>query len=248
MRKTMIFIIFLVTIFSINILFYFISEDYRFFLKKLKWDNIIEESIIIDNNKESDDSENLWELSTNELNRNWYIGLDKDNEKIFDLSDNSWKIKLKNKISLWKNYTDIIDLFSIYRIKKLEINSNLFDLTDEYPDNYFEYYSKDLTLYLFPTKTYSDIKDIFNILSTDWPFELNEVNNFWDKSFYINLDKDIEDRFIRIIISNKWIIFWLKIKKEEYSLIRDKLNKLKPVIKNNIKTETEIKLEIKPEQ
>jgi len=51
-------------------------------------------------------------------------------------------------------------------------------LTDEYPDNYFEYYSKDLTLYLFPTKNYNDIKGIFNVLSYDLPFSINEINNF----------------------------------------------------------------------
>jgi hypothetical protein len=60
----------------------------------------------------------------------------------------------------------------------LEINSNLFDLTDEYPDNYFEYYSKDLTLYIFPTKTYTDLYDIFSVLSNELPFSLKEVNNF----------------------------------------------------------------------
>jgi hypothetical protein len=53
------------------------------------------------------------------------------------------------------------------------------------------------------------------------------VNNFWDNSFYINLDKDIQDRFVRVVISNNGIVFWLKIKKTEYSLVKEKLNSLK---------------------
>ena len=134
---------------------------------------------------------------------------------------------LKQEVTLWKGYRDIINLFSIYKLAKLEMNSNLFDLTDEYPDNYFEYYSKDLTLYLFPTKDYNDLVDIFQILDDELPFSINEVNNFWDSSFYINLDEDIQDRFVRIVISNKWIVFWLKIKKTEYSLVKEKLNSLK---------------------
>jgi hypothetical protein len=54
----------------------------------------------------------------------------------------------------------------------------LFDLTDEYPDNYFEYYSRDLTVYLFPTKNYKDLYNIFDVLSKELPFSLKEVNNF----------------------------------------------------------------------
>ncbi|MDP2396498.1 MAG: hypothetical protein Q8S84_07630 [bacterium] len=71
-----------------------------------------------------------------------------------------------------------MELFSSYSINKLHVNSYLFDITDEYPDNYYEYYSKDLTLYLFPTKTYKEVFDIFSVLSTELPFKINEVNNF----------------------------------------------------------------------
>jgi len=80
------------------------------------------------------------------------------------------------------------------------MNSNLFDLTDEYPDNYFEYYSKDLVLYFFPTKTYNELVDIFSVLDDELPFTLNKLNNFWDSSFYINLDENIKDRFVRLVI------------------------------------------------
>ena len=218
MRKIIIFIIFLISIFIVNLIFYFISDDYKFFLKKIKNPN----DIVYVKNKVFDDT-----LDNKILDNAEVVSTNKDNEKIFELKEDTWIATLKNEIVLWKNYKDILRLFSIYRLKKLEVNSNLFDITDEYPDNYFEYYSKDLTLYFFPTKNYNDLLDIFDVLSKEWPFSINEINNFWNNSFYINLDKNIEDRFVRIIISNNGIVFWMKIKKTEYSLIKEKLNSLK---------------------
>jgi len=130
-------------------------------------------------------------------------------------------------VILWKNYIDILDLFTNYDLQELELNTNLFDITSEYPDNYLEYYSKDLTLYFFPTKNYKDVYDIFSVLEYELPFKINELNNYWDNSFFINLNQDINDSFIRIVISNKWVVFWLKIKKNEYNQIKEKLNTLR---------------------
>jgi hypothetical protein len=59
------------------------------------------------------------------------------------------------------------------------------------------------------------------------PFTINRVNNFWNESFYINLNEDIKDNYIRSVINYKWIVFWLKIKKSEYNTIKNNLEKLK---------------------
>ena len=99
----------------------------------------------------------------------------------------------------------------------------MFELTWEYPDYYYEYYSKDLTLYLFPTRTYREVFDIFDYLSGNLPFTLNEINNFWDNSFYINLREDVEDNFVRLVISDDAVTFWLKIKKDEYNRVKNLL-------------------------
>jgi len=226
MRKIIIFIIFLISIFIINLIFYFISDDYKFFIKKLKNND----TVIYLDDKNYDDKKVIDEKNVNEkiLKNAEVIDTDKTNTKIFKIWQNhNWSISLKEDVVLWKNYKLILDLFSIYNLKKLDINSNLFDLTDEYPDNYFEYYSKDLTLYLFPTKNYTELYDIFSVLTNELPITINEVNNFWDNSFYINLDNDIQDRFIRVVISYRGVVFWLKIKKNEYNLVKEKLNWLK---------------------
>ena len=217
MRNTILFIIFLIITFVINIIFYFVSSDYRYFLKDLKnWNNSTQEIIEEDNTTDLESDNSIEVIKTSDKN-----------EEVFD--DNKEKIvELKKEVSLWKNYKDIISLFSnLYDLKELELNTNLFDITDEYPDNFIEYYSKDMTLYLFPTKSYSQIKDIFTVLEGELPFKINETNNFWDNSFYINMNEDIDDNFIRMIVSNKWISFWLKIKKTEYNLVKEKLNTLR---------------------
>jgi len=230
MRKIIIFIIFLISIFIVNLIFYFISDDYRFFIKKIKNpDSVvyIEEKNYDDNiEKENNYKENK-KIDKKILNNAEIIATSKDNNKIFKLKENDWVVKLKDEVVLGKTYRDILSIFSIYKLKKLEVNLNLFDITDEYPDNYFEYYSKDLSVYIFPTKNYNQIYDIFEVLSKESPFSINQVNNFWDSSFYINLDKDIQDRFVRVIISYKWVAFWLKIKKTEYGLVKEKLKSLK---------------------
>lgn len=221
MRNTILFIIFLIFSFLINVIFYYVSDDYRDFLKNLKNDELIikeKPSFINDDFSKKEEKkidENIEIIKPNN-----------ENSIIFNKLDDN-KVEIKSNVSLWKNYLDILDLFLNYDLQELELNTNLFDITSEYPDNYLEYYSKDLTLYFFPTKNYKDVYDIFSVLEYELPFKINELNNYGDNSFFINLNQDINDSFIRIVISNKWVVFWLKIKKNEYNKIKEKLNTLR---------------------
>lgn len=246
MRNTILFIIFLIFSFLINVIFYYISADYRFFLKNLKNNELtIEEQSDFLN----DDFSYTGKKNQKIENENSEVEdtLLKDNTKIEDIklgdnieivktsNENSLifsevednKVKIKNNVSLWKNYKEILDIFYDYNLQALELNTNLFDITDEYPDNYLEYYSKELTLYFFPTKNYKEVYDIFSVLEFELPFKMNAANNFWEESFFVNLNQDISDNFVRVVISHKWVVFWLKIKKNEYNLIKEKLNTLR---------------------
>lgn len=223
MRNAILFIIFLIFSFFINVVFYYISDDYRLFLKNIKNDSNI---------SKIDDS--FLPIKSQEIEKIDIIDNDieivkpsDENDVIFNNTDN--KVQIKSGISLWKNYIEILDIFSGYDFQELELNTNLFDITDEYPDNYLEYYSRDLTLYFFPTKWYKDLYNIFSVLEFELPFKINETNSFWDNSFFINLNQDINDNFIRIVISHKWVVFWLKIKKNEYNSIKEKLY----ILRNN---------------
>jgi len=221
------FLFFLLIIFLLNILLYFVSTDYKKFLKSIKYsDDIITISGSSDENIENNidiedniNDETIADSQIIKISENDLI----EDEKTPDNINND--ITIKKEVVLWKNYKDIIARFtSKYTLKKIEVNSGLFELTNEYPDYYYEYYSENLTLYLFPTRTYIEIYDIFDYLSQDLPFELNEINNFWDNSFYINLKEDIKDNYVRMVISNDWITFWLKIKKLEYENVKNILN------------------------
>jgi len=199
-------------------LFYFVSADYRFFVSHLKHSN----------NEEMVDSL-IEEYSAPPLDvgiikmKDTELWLSADNEEeLWEVSEEKKKISIKKQVVLWKNYKDILNRFtSEYVLKKIEVNSSLFELTWEYPDYYYEYYSKDVTLYLFPTRTYKEVFDIFDYLSNNLPFSLNEINNFWDHSFYINLREDVADNFVRLVISEGGITFWLKIKKDEYNRVKN---------------------------
>lgn len=235
MRNAILFIIFLIFSFFINVIFYYISDDYRLFLKNIKNDsNIskIDDSFLSIKNNFSDtqDSTSITNDSIiiDEIEIDDSIELVKinnENDNIFDKNTN--KVEIKNSVNLWKNYLDILNNFSNYNFQELELNTNLFDITDEYPDNYLEYYSRDLTLYFFPTKSYKEVYDLFSVLEFELPFKINQTNSFWDNSFFINLNQDIVDNYIRVVVNHKWVAFWLKIKKNEYNSIKEKLNNLR---------------------
>lgn len=211
MRRIIVFLIFLVLLFLVNVIFYFISEDYQFFLKKIKND---EEIIYIDNWILHDTiPEEFSEDNIAVIEYNSQLNIKTENNEIDFISEKSEEI-------LWKNYQKILDIFTEYWLETIELTNNLFDLTEEYPENYYEYYSKDLTLYFFNTKTYSEVYDIFDVLAYDLPFTLNKVDNFWNASFYINLNEDIKDNYIRMVVNYKWVVFGLKIKNSEYNVIK----------------------------
>lgn len=235
MRNLILFLIFLILSFSVNILFYYVSDDYRNFLKQIKNDDNIETSINYQENSENQYNYSTWTIDSvdSEIDEKIDEKIDEEDLNNLDLENelNEDKLDIEDiptsEIVLWQNYNEILDLFKSYDLTRMEVNANLFDLTNEYPDEYLEYYSKDLTLYFFTTKRYTDLKDIFNVLSEELPFDINEINNFWDNSFFINLEDDIDDNIVRIVIWNNWVVFWLKIRKNDYNLVKEKLNTLR---------------------
>ena len=132
----------------------------------------------------------------------------------------------KNKnVTLWIWGQEIYNLFSEYNLTELQQHSALMDVTSEYPDTYFEYYTLDLTLYIFPTKGYSEIIEIFKLVQSDDIYTINELDNFWEESFYINLSW-IDDGYVRLIISSNGVVFWLKIAQNQYNNVKKILEEL----------------------
>ena len=232
--------------FILNIFFYLLSDNYRYFLQSLKYDDVRDYKIndefkieILDLKKDEvkpvkDNlfswlSDNFWE-ETKKIepeitikNSNDEIAVEKK-EDYEELEEKSEFINTREEIKLTNIENNILQSFKSYDLKQVDLHPRLFDLTWEYPDKYFEYYTKDINLYFFWNKSYSDLVDIFTVLTYELPFSVNEVNNFWNKSFYINLDDLFEDEYIRIVLEKSNKTFWLKIKKQLYEQIKNDLS------------------------
>jgi len=72
--------------------------------------------------------------------------------------------KEDQKLSMSEYEKEILFLFKDYNFTKLYSHSALFDLTSEYPDKYFEYYSPEATLIMFSTKTYAQVKELLQVI------------------------------------------------------------------------------------
>lgn len=240
-------IIFLILVwFILNIFFFMFSDNYRYFLQSLKYDwsevykiddrfnikiNNLSEDFIKEENIENDNlfswlSNNFWEDKkvVKKIENNEKIIKKENNEVIENIDNNKVEfVNSRENLKLTQVENDILDELKKYNLKKVDLNTRLFDLTWEYPDEYFEYYSDEINLYFFWNKLYSDLKDIFEVLTYELPFSVNEVNNFWSNSFYINLNAWFEDEYIRIVLKKSNRIIWFKIKKVLYEKIKNEL-------------------------
>lgn len=220
MRRIIHVLLFVVLLFLLNLMFYFISDDYKEFIKQAKTGEKTTEQY----STFPDDIEVSELLETN-VTQPENINDSTDDFSFQPIAEETYVAEESKKV-LGKNYQVILDGFSQFNFESIELTTNLFDITNEYPDDYYEFYSKDLTLYFFDTKTYSEVKDIFQVLSYDVSFTINEVNNFVDASFFINLNEDIQDNFVRIVANYKWVVVGLKVKREQYPQIKKILESL----------------------
>lgn len=197
MRRIIHVLLFVVLLFLLNLMFYFISDDYKEFIKQAKTGEKT-----TDQYSTFPDDIQVSELLETNVTQPENINDSTDDFSFQPIAEETYVAEESKKV-LGKNYQVILDGFSQFNFESIELTTNLFDITNEYPDDYYEFYSKDLTLYFFDTKTYSEVKDIFQVLSYDVSFTINEVNNFVDASFFINLDEDIQDNFVRIVANYK---------------------------------------------
>jgi len=217
---------------TINIGVYFISEDYRFFLKKIKYqDEIVYEEREIPSEASLNNSlgyeDNINPVVEEEWSWEWDI---EDDQEYTFLDILSWSAVLSNQEEILPDLTwseeQFVENFSSFDVELLDYNSSLFDITTEFPDLYYEYYSEDLTVYVFPSKTYEETRKILEVLSFELPYTLNEVDNFWQSSLYVNIDNAYRDDLVRIVLKHKNKAFWLKIQKDNYNTVKEILENL----------------------
>ncbi len=235
--------------FILNIFLFIFSDNYRYFLQSLRhsdtiqWNTDDRYKISIENDYSRQNiNDDIWDdifswlAGGNILKRNEEEKKDRDEKVILNKKEEEevktpWiqeekKVEFSNQreeIKLSNIEIEVLNRFKKYDLKEIELQPRLFGLTWEYPHKYFEYYNRDINLYFFWNKIYSDIKDIFEVLTYELPFSTNEVNNFWDKSFYINLNPWFEDWYVRVVLEKSNRIFWFKIKRNLYEDIKNDL-------------------------
>lgn len=231
-RKILYILSLFLVLFVWNIGLYQYNEDYRFLLKKFKYK---EDAQVIEDAQINDDY-TLWEIDVGNTVTTWATSqtptqLDdvaKEDYKSFTGADLIKKNpQNEEQLELSTEGKKILELIWEGKVEKVENHASLFDMTTEYPDNYLEYSSEDLTIYFFPTKTYEQVIDIFYAISQGLPFSLNKNDTFGEKSFYINISKDFEDEYVRLVVLYKKEVFWLKIKKDYYNDVKKSLKLLK---------------------
>ena len=208
--------------FLLNIWLYYTSEGYRQFLQNIKQEENLEDI----NDEYKIEEKEIEESLEEELNKKIINNKEKINEELKSKSSLIEKIEfVQKKVNIEIEESDyfksFLKNFSNYNLTSLDNDSPLMDVTNEYPDKYFEYYSTELTIYSFPTKNYDEVREVFEIESNWDNFTINEVDNFWEESFYINLWKDYKDNFIRIILLKENNVIWIKVSKNEYNSIKN---------------------------
>lgn len=222
MKKIVYSILILITAFLLNIWLYFYSENYSFFLKKMKyWDSMInKESLNITDdyslpNKEACNCDNIKPVSCEKTNT-WKIISE-------NVINNVWTLSSSWEINEFFTYFDKNTL----KIKWYDQYYQIFGITDEYPTEYITYNNENFEAYLFLSWKFDDIYNMFELLMTDKTivnkFTLNKTNTFGKKSFFINTLKD--DWKVKLVAYNWKILFWLNIKKSYYNNIKTILEK-----------------------
>lgn len=213
----------LLFILVINIVFFNLSESYNSFVRNLKYGVKTEETQIVINDDYgyySPSPENVtYILNTEEEGTGSVVDTSEENTNFSDMKI----IPKVEETTIYMQDDDIkvLNTFASYNLKRLFEHGSLFDLTTEYPDDYFEYIGGDISIYFFVTKKYEDVKEIFDAISYTLPFSIKEVTLLNKRAFFLNLEENFSDEYIRVIVEYKKRVFWLKIKKTMYNEIKN---------------------------
>lgn len=226
MKKIVYLIVIISLTFLFNIVLYYFSDNYSFFLKNIKYgDDIISN----DSKNITDDylleTKNLCECDC--IKENLEIPKENQTPIIQELIEVPEIIETKDSsLDIQKVLSKFLEFYTLEE-KIYDEYYQIFDITDEYPRKYVSYFWENLEIYFFTWSEFEQIYNMFNFLTTEISiknkFSLNKTDTFWKKSFFINLENP--DDFVRIVVDDWNILFWLKVKKSYY-------NDVKNILKN----------------
>lgn len=235
MRKIVYTLLIISWVFLCNIGFYFYSDTYSSFLKELKYKDefsgLITDEYFLKNfpwdvtecNCETVCSESLKPENINDM-----LLMDDFPDKVTPEQNipetpllTEAQIQAQREIE--QKISRILQKFSKYNLqeKKYDEYYEIFDITNEYPNPYITYLSNDLEIYFFHLSRFEEFYNIFELLSKDMmirDFELNRLDNFLRKSFFINV-KPSDDR-VRLVLDDGNIVFGIRVQKKNYDEIK----------------------------
>jgi len=209
---------FLVFVLWVNIICFIYFDEYRFLLRKIKYPEM---SIYINNSKITDE---YWIINPPE--RDIFIEEEKNTLEdtkidIKEPEDSQKEDNTQDSINIEDESQEkrpiALDAFYDYDFEKSS-DSSLFWLFYDYIWDFSKYSSKELNLYFFKWSQYNQIKTYLQDKTKDIvDYSINEVNNFWDYSFYLNWDNDV----VMLIIEYPTIVLWAEIQYSEYKKIKE---------------------------
>ncbi len=247
-----IFLVF-VLVFFLNLLLYIYVDSYRDFIKVLKYGNdtgsyektvddsynvnsieywesrsIAERSLLLDLWIDSDDKERevvvvAPQWAENTVSNASRISSENTLEReIVEVPISSASRELKITVVSQEIIAGFQDAW--FEILEKEDKDDLLDIAREYPDDYIQYGNNSFDLYILATRSFDEVDDIFTVLEYEMPYTLNKTNSFWEKSFFINLDRP--DEKVRFIFQYKWEVYWVKVRSPNYNAVKSILNTL----------------------
>lgn len=194
MRELVIIFASLVLIFLLNIMLFIVSPYYKekiltlkywFLPEKTQNINEVSEPEVV---KKDENTENNKPIETKKPIKSEEIGVINETINIENQED-AWekpnldlpKIYLPNSVE-----SDFLNKFDTFFLSKQEKYTPLLWLFRDYPVKYWLFSSSSLEIYTFWENQYDYVLNYLKEKQNQAFWEVNEVNNFWDKSFYFN--------------------------------------------------------------
>lgn len=112
--------------------------------------------------------------------------------------------------------------FSEFDLSEKDSPSNLFWFIFDYEKDFWKYSSDKIDLYFMWDVSYNEIKTFLESNPASNWYTINEVNNFWEKSLYINKEPFI----VRLLLEVNSRVYMLEVIKPEYEKVKQILNSL----------------------
>ena len=243
MKNTIYIFLVFVLVFFLNLLLYIYVDGYREIIKVIKYGS----NTVNVTWWKIDDSYNVNSIETEkirlqqDLERGLLLDLDINDDKTIDTWVTEEEVISSTEASSSTSWTntvttgnesigriaqltvvekDVLDIFfeNDYWLYKILEKDDLLDIAWEYPDEYLQYGREWLDVYMLTTRRFEEVSSIFWVLEDEMPFSVNNVNNFWTESFFINLER-IDDK-IRFIFEYKEKVFGIKVEKINYETVK----------------------------